>query len=86
MDNLREQVQDVFRDVFGDEQIVLQDNTTAADVDGWDSLMHINLVIALEKRFGIKMATAEIARLKADGQNVGTLLQLLASKLERKPG
>jgi len=86
MDNLREQVQDVFRDVFEDDQIVLQDSTTAADIDGWDSLMHINLVIALERRFSIRMATAEIARLKADGQNLGTLLQLLASKLGKKPG
>jgi acyl carrier protein len=86
MDNLREQVQDLFRDVFEDDQIVLQDSTTAADIDGWDSLMHINLVIALERRFSIRMATAEIARLKADGQNLGALLQLLATKLGKKPG
>jgi len=83
MDGLRNHVQDVFRSVFGDETLVIQDATTADDVPGWDSLMHINLIIAMEKRFGVKFATAEIGRLKEDGQNVGTLMQVLASKMGR---
>lgn len=81
MADVRERVQDVFRDVFGDDELVLREEMTADDVDGWDSLMHINLVIALEKRFGIKLATAEISRLKAEGQNVGTLIAMVAAKL-----
>ena len=84
MDELRQEMQVLFRDVFGDDAIELRDAMTAADVDGWDSLMHINLVIAIEKRFGIKFATAEISGLKGDDQNVGTFLQLVASKLARK--
>ena len=47
--------------------IVLQDEMTAADVDGWDSLAHINLIIAVERKLGIKFATAEISRMKEAG-------------------
>jgi acyl carrier protein len=83
MSDVREQVQDVFRDVFEDPALILQDNMTAEDVEGWDSLAHINLIIALEKRLSIKFATAEISRLKEDGSNVGTMLELVARK--RKP-
>jgi acyl carrier protein len=81
MDGLREQVQEVFRGVFGDPDIELREDMTAQDVEGWDSLMHINLIIAVERRFKIKFATAEISNLKGDDQNVGTFLSLVASKL-----
>ena len=85
MDDLRAELQAVFQDVFGDDQIILRDDTTADDVDGWDSLMHINLVIAIEKHFGIKLATAEISHLKDEDQNVGTVIALIARKLGRSP-
>ena len=61
MEPIRAELQDVFREVFGDDEIVLSDSTTADDVDGWDSMMHINLIIGMEKRFGVKFAAAEIA-------------------------
>jgi acyl carrier protein len=80
MDKLRDEVQHVFRDVFGDSQLVLTDTMTAQDVPGWDSLGHLNLIIALEKRFGMRFATAEISRMKEDGQNAGSLLALIKSK------
>jgi len=80
---LRQEVQTVFQDVFGDDTIVIEDSMTAADIDGWDSLMHINLIVALEKRFKVRFATAEMSGLKDEDQNVGTLLQLLARKLDR---
>jgi acyl carrier protein len=80
MDPIRSELQDVFRQVFGDDDIVIQDATTADDIDGWDSMMHINLIIALEKRFRVKFAAAEIAGLKGEGQNVGGLVQLLERK------
>jgi acyl carrier protein len=80
MQTLRNDVQQVFRDVFGEDQIVLTDDMTADDIPGWDSLGHLNLIIAIEKRFGIKFATAEISRLKDDDQNIGTLLALIARK------
>lgn len=84
MTDLANAMQDVFRDVFDDDALVLSDGTTAADVDGWDSLMHINLIIAVERRFGVKFATAEISGLKGEGQNVGTFRQLVAKKLGEK--
>jgi len=81
MESLKERVQDIFRDVFHDDELELTESMTASDVDGWDSLMHINLIIALEKRLGIKFATAEISRLNSAGANVGTLLDLVGKKL-----
>lgn len=86
MQPVRTDLQDVFRQVFGDDEIVLRDTTTADDIDGWDSMMHINLIIAIEKRFGVKFATAEISRMKGEDQNVGTLVQLLEHKLSRTAG
>jgi acyl carrier protein len=82
MEAVREQVQDAFRDVFDDPALILNDGMTAEDVDGWDSLAHINLMIAIEKRLGVRFATAEISRLKEDGANVGSLLELVARKLK----
>jgi len=81
MDTLDQDVQQVFRDVFADDELNLTQEMTALDVPGWDSLGHLNLVIALEKRFGIKFAAAEISRLKEDGQNVGSLISLIRSKV-----
>lgn len=81
MDELRSQLQDIFRDVFDDEEIQLRDEMTSQDVEGWDSLMHLNLIIAIEKKFGIKFATAEISRMKNDGENVGSIIHLLAKKV-----
>jgi acyl carrier protein len=80
MEELRDRVQEVFREVFEDPALVLNDSMTAEDVVGWDSLAHINLVIAIEQRLGVKFATAEISRLKEDGSNVGTMLELVARK------
>jgi acyl carrier protein len=83
MSDVRERLQETFRQVFGDPQLVLRDDMTAADVDGWDSLAHINLIIAVERGLKIKFATAEISRLKEPGQNVGSFLRLVESKLQR---
>jgi acyl carrier protein len=80
MEAIREQVQDVFRDVFDDPDLVVNDGMTADDVDGWDSLAHINLIIAIQKRFSVRFATAEISRLKENGANVRSLLELLSRK------
>lgn len=79
-DNLKEQVQSIFRNVFDDPSLQLSEAMTADDVDGWDSLTHVNLIIALEKGLGIKFATAEISRMSDAGQNVGTLLDTIRRK------
>jgi acyl carrier protein len=80
MRDVRDRMESVFREVFDDPALVLRDDMTADDVEGWDSLTHINLIIAVERALAIKFATAEIARLKAPGQNVGSFLRLVASK------
>ncbi len=66
----------VFHDVFDDDTIVVTPELTAADVDEWDSLRHIRLVAAVEKKFGLSFSAAEIGRL----QNVGQLVSLIESK------
>lgn len=80
MTELISEITEIVRDVFGDDEIVLTETTTAADVDGWDSLMHLNLVIAFEGEFGVKFTTSEISTMKEEGQNIGTLAALIASK------
>jgi acyl carrier protein len=66
----------VFRDVFDDESIEVTEKTTAKDVDGWDSLNHVNLIIAVEKAFAIKLTTKEATTLA----NVGELIALIDKK------
>ncbi len=66
----------VFHRVFGDETLSLARGTTAKDVEGWDSLMHINLIVAIEREFKIRFTTREIAGLP----NVGELIDLIARK------
>lgn len=68
---------EVFRDVFDDETIEVNDATTANDIEDWDSLEHINLVVAVEKCFGIKFNMGEVAKLK----NVGEMMDLILSKI-----
>lgn len=80
MPEVQKTVEEVFASVFG-RSIAVTDDLSAKDVDDWDSLQHINLIVALEKRFNIRFATAEISRLKEDGQTAGTLLGLVRSKL-----
>ena len=80
MEAIREQVQDIFREVFKDPGLILDDSMTAENIEGWDSLAHINLMIAIERRLRVKFATAEISRLKDEDANVGKLIELLTRK------
>lgn len=67
-------VQEVFRDVLDDDEIVLTDQTTADDVDDWDSLSHIQLIVAVEKAFHIKFTSKEILSWKNVGELVDSIL------------
>ncbi len=80
MSSLLEDITAVIRDVFGDDEITLTETSTADEVDGWDSLQHLNVIIALEKRFGVRFSTAEISDLKEEGKNIGSLVTLIAGK------
>jgi acyl carrier protein len=70
------QLAGVFEEVLG-QPVQLRPETTAADVDGWDSVAHVMLVLASERQFGVKFDGAEIA----SAANVGEFVDLVASKL-----
>ena len=69
----------MFQDVFDDESLHVTDETTAADVDGWDSLEHIDLMASVERAFGIRFSMGEITRMK----NVGEMADLILEKREQ---
>ncbi|UAK26453.1 acyl carrier protein [Sphingomonas nostoxanthinifaciens] len=66
----------IMREYFDDETLVLTEDTTADEVEEWDSLSHVNIMAAVEQHFGIKIATAEVDHLK----NVGELVNLIEKK------
>ncbi len=66
----------VFREVFDDDELELKPDMTADDVEGWDSLSHIRLILSVQKAFGIKFSPIEMNRLK----NVGELIALTRNK------
>ncbi|WP_059369159.1 acyl carrier protein [Treponema endosymbiont of Eucomonympha sp.] len=72
------QVQDIFRDHLEDDSIVLADEKTANDVEGWDSLMHLQLIVAVENHFKIKFTSKEILQWK----NVGEMVSSIVKRLE----
>jgi acyl carrier protein len=80
VDDIIGRLQNVFRDVFDSEDLVIGLQTTAADVEGWDSINHVNLVLAVEREFKVRLSSSAIARLK----NVGDLVTLLGTAA-RKP-
>jgi len=75
--DVRTRLNQVFCDVFDDDGIAIHDAMTAKDVDGWDSLTHVNLVVATERQFGVRFTTKEINGLK----NVGEFVALIERKL-----
>ncbi len=71
-------VQDIFRDIFDEDDMVIENTTSSDEVEDWDSLNHINLVSAIEKEFKIKFALGELMTLK----NVGAMVDLMMEKLK----
>ncbi len=71
-----ERLNNVFRDVFDDETIEVNENTTADDIEDWDSLEHINLIVAVEQEFGIKFNMGEVTTMK----NVGDMVNIIMSR------
>jgi len=70
-----ERANGVFRDVFDDESITVNETTTSKDVDDWDSLMHINLVLGIESEFGMKFTMGEVTGMKNVGEMADILLE-----------
>lgn len=72
-----EKLNGVFRSVFSDKTLTVNDETTASDVDGWDSLMHITLISAVEKEFGIRFAMKDVIGMK----NVGEMVDIIEENI-----
>ena len=80
MDAMLDQLQSVFRDVFEDDELTINRQTSADNIEGWDSLMHVSLMINVERVFGVKFSTTQVASLK----NVGELMDLIESRRAAK--
>lgn len=74
---IMEQLQEIFRDVFVDDAIVLQGTTTSSDIEDWDSLAHIQLISEIENHFGIQFTLQEAVA----ASNVSEFVQIIESKL-----
>ena len=73
-ESIYEKLNEVFQDVFDDDSITVNAETTADDIEDWDSLEHINLVSAVEKTFGVKFTMAQVVGMKNVGEMVDVIL------------
>lgn len=73
---ITERLTEVFRDVFDDEDLVITDETTADDIEDWDSLEHISLISAVEKAFKMRFTMKEVSGMK----NVGEMISILCER------
>jgi|APHig6443718053_1056840.scaffolds.fasta_scaffold83678_3 acyl carrier protein len=74
---IADMVQEIFRDVF-DEDLIITDATNSEDIEDWDSLEHISLIVAMEKEFHMKFDIKEVNKL----ENVGGMIDLIMKKME----
>jgi len=75
-DECQKTLQEIFRDFFDDDSLTLRPEMTAHDVEGWDSLANIRLLLTIERKFQIKFSASEVGGL----HNVGDLVKLVAVK------
>ncbi len=65
----------VFREIFDDDSIELSETTTSKDIEDWDSFEHINLIVAVEKEFSIKVPMGKVTTMKDVGEMVDIILE-----------
>ncbi len=75
--SIKETLQEIFRDILDLDDLVLEDETSASDIEEWDSLAHINLVVAIEREYNIKFALGELQDLK----NIKDMIKLIEKKV-----
>lgn len=68
---------EIFRDFFDDDDIVISDETTSDDIEDWDSLEHINLIVAIEQEFGMKFSMGEVTGMK----NVEAMVDIIQERI-----
>ncbi len=76
-EEVMQKVTEIARDIFDDEELELNDDTIAADVDGWDSLTHLSFINEIENEFGIKFEMKEVQGLN----NVGELIDVIMERI-----
>jgi acyl carrier protein len=81
LNSIADRMSRIFRDVFDDDTITVRDDMTSADIAGWDSLSHINLIYAIEKEFRIVFTIGEAG---SSLKNVGELRALIEKKTASK--
>lgn len=79
MNEIYERLNEVFQDVFDDDSLTVNPNTTAADIEDWDSLSHITLMAAVEDEFRMKFSMKEVVEMK----NVGEMVNIIAARRKR---
>lgn len=77
-DQIYSKLNEIFEEVLDLETVSLEAKTTAADIEGWDSIAHVRLIVAIEKEVGVQFETSEINDIK----NVGALVDLLTFKIK----
>jgi len=75
---VRDKLNGIFQEVFKDDDIEIKPETTANDVDGWDSFSHVTLIVAIETRFNIKFSLRETMSFK----NVGDMMKCIERKMK----
>ena len=76
---LFQKIQNIFRDIFDDEDLNIEESTNSSTIDDWDSLNHINLVVAIENEMNIKFNFDELSTL----EDVGAMIDLILVKLDK---
>lgn len=79
MDKIYQRLNEVFQDVFDDDSIEVCADTTANDIDDWDSLNHITLIDAVESEFGLRFTMGEVSGMK----NVGEMAEIIVQRGKR---
>jgi len=79
VEEIWKRIRPIFIDIFDDNQLNINEESSADNIEEWDSLNHVNIVVAIEKEFKIKFALGELESLK----NVGEMVQLISKKLAK---
>jgi acyl carrier protein len=74
--NTREELQEIFREIFDDDELVISKETTSDDIEEWDSLTHMQLILEIEKKYNIRFTTEEIKT----AANVGEFIEIIQGK------
>jgi acyl carrier protein len=82
-EDIHSELQAIFRQVFDHDELIISEATTATDVNGWDSMAHVNLIIAIERGFGVSFSGADLASMRGLDRTIGHLIGLIAAKTGR---